>query len=666
MGRPLVATLATLAALLSAPALAASPAGSAPAPVLTEVAFLTSSSAHSPTAWQGFDSTDRAAWDFLGDGKPDLVLSNDNLRHYVIDPRQGIVLAELDTAHPYGETWGGRELDSPAVGDVFGDGGSEIAIENGQAELTLYRFSAQNSTPTSFAFDKLWENHTDARAWDPNFAQTHPWNDNGSPTSEGHPFLADVDGSGQETVFSNAQDVSTAVAFWPNGTLRWWADPPSDPNAGVIVADLNGDGRHEAIFATDGGVVYTYDAQTGKALWNFDTRCTNGVWQGNGSNCDYTQPSSISVTPTVVDLFGDGKKEVCFGSRWLYANISDPSWWSDNNATVQSSVDASHAKLWCVTHGGKQLWVQQQDWFNPHVQDQPVPFDVNGDGVRDLIFIDWNSIGHKPGNWQTTTRGPNLMALDGKTGNVLWNTTLASGWSNKMPVLVDLYGDGRQELIAEEYGPTGDDGLGVFDPHTGQRFTWYPLQHGWGATRGPMAVDLWGDGYMELVVPLARGVTDPNYCPEKRADLPCREGALEVLATHKAYSSQFRDVFTWDQKGDAHVFDAAPATASPTSAPTAWPNEANAPFVRPYGQPGAIPPTPVTPASPTLTTPTLTTPAPNATTPSTTPTVAVQQDATPTESRSASPPARGVPTAEIGALLPAFAAAALAFRRRSE
>ncbi|MHB8586214.1 MAG: hypothetical protein ACYDDF_10335 [Thermoplasmatota archaeon] len=540
-----------------------------PSTGLTEVAFITSTSANSPTPWQAFDGSNIVFYDINHTGKPEIIASNDNLRHYVIDPRTGKVLAELHGFHPGGDGWAGRELDGPAVGDVFGNNGTEIAIDDGASYISLWQFEGNQSNATHMAFTKLWEKFIDTQAWDPNFDSTHPWNTNDTPASESHPFLADIDGKGWDTIFAQADNVAANVAYYPNGTLRWFQDPPVDSNAGSIVADLNGDGHLEAIYASDGGPIYVRDPYTGALLWQYDVRCQGGVAMGNGSNCDWTDPGSVTLSPVVADLLGDGKKEICEGTRDAY-NQSDPRW--NDPTQIQTLVDASHARIFCFTHDGHLLWEDQLPWFNPHIAMNAVPFAVDTtDGGRDLIWEDWNTIGHKPGNWQTTTRGPNLFALDGRTGAVLWHDTLINGWSNHDVSLADVYGNGKQEIVADEFGPTGGDGISIIDPHTGQKLAWYPLEAGWVANRGPLVADLYGDGRMEVIIPMVRGES-PSYCPQQRSDLGCRQGAIEILATGQPMASLFTDSFTWnlalDHNWDGKGVFEQPTNATPTPTPS--------------------------------------------------------------------------------------------------
>jgi outer membrane protein assembly factor BamB len=543
------------------------------APFAKEVAFLTSDSTRSPTPWQAFDGSNLVFYDINGDGRIEIVGSNDNLRHYVIEPRLGRVVAEMQGTHTGGDSWLGRELGGPAVGDVFGDHHAEIAIDDGDSYLSLWRYESLGSSPKHFNMVKLWEDYVNAWLWDANFTKTHTYNTLDLPASEAHPFLADVDHNGRMTVFAQADNIATHVAYFANGTRRWYTDPAVDSNAGVMVADLHGDGRLEAIFASDGGPIYVQDPQTGKELWSYDLRCTGGAYAGNGANCDWTDVGSVTLSPTIVDLFHDGKKEICGGARGVVPE-SDPGWYG-SALDIQRNVDRSHAKVFCLRDDGRLLWMERLPFGNPHIAMHAVPFDVNNDGVLDLIWVDWNTIGHHPGDWQTTTRGPNLFALDGRDGHVLWNRSFQSGWSNKDLSLVDVYGDGRQRLLAEELGP-GGDGLSVTDPRTGLKIDWIPLHPGWEATRGPLVADLFGDGKTAIVVPVMRNATQASWCAQQRPDIACREGALEILSTGRRYSSAFNDSFTWSlpanagwamQNGAAGVPEPPPYTSAPPIPP---------------------------------------------------------------------------------------------------
>ncbi|MHB8632906.1 MAG: hypothetical protein ACYDBQ_02900 [Thermoplasmatota archaeon] len=528
-----------------APATVSKPSdGGAAGPLAHMVAFVTSGPAGSPIPWQAFDGSNIVVADVARNGALDLVASNDNLRHYIIDPRAGLVLAQLNGTHVGGDTWLGRELDGPAVGDALGDNTTSIAIDDGAGYLSLWHFNAARSTSTHFGLDKLWEHLVDARELDPAFNLTHPWNVNDTPASEAHPYIAAVDGTGPATIFAQSDNVAIHAAYYANGTLRWFTDPAVDSNAGVIVTSLTPGGAPAAIFASDGGPVYAQDARTGSPLWSFDTRCAGGVWLDNGTNCDWNDVASVTLSPTVTDLFGDGNKEICFGSRTAVS--PDSPLWNDN-ATAAPLIEASHANLYCLTHDGHLLWQQQLRFGNPHIAMHGVPFDVNGDGVKDMIWEDWNTIGHRPGNWQTTQRGPNLFALDGRDGHLLWNVSLVSAWSNKDVSLADIFGDGRQLLVAEEYGPTGGDGLRVIDPQTGARLGWIGLMPGWSATRGPIVADLDHNGTMSLIVPMMRNAP-ASWCAQVRPDLACREGAIEILAVPHPYSAAFSDNLPWSSR----------------------------------------------------------------------------------------------------------------------
>ncbi|HVM45362.1 MAG TPA: hypothetical protein VM582_05450, partial [Candidatus Thermoplasmatota archaeon] len=427
--------------------------------------------------FEAFDTASLNLYDFNGDGRLEIVSHNDNNRVYVLDSASGAVLAELTTFHWNNSKWPARELSPIAIGELYGDGVPCMVVPNTASFLTAFCYNAGASSSTRFAFDKKWEVRVDAALFEPDFKETHPYlyHPNGTAKHtagmDGHAYLADVDGDGKMEIFVETDSWPGQFSFTHDGKYRW-SRSFADGNAGAIVRDIDKDGVKEAVFFSDGGLVTAYNAKTGSIKWNFEARKHGAT------------PGSIPVPGLVVDLDGDGRYETVFGTRQA-VQTNDPNW-----------INQSHANYFALDHRGQIRWQVSYDWMNPLQYNHPAAVDVNDDGVLDIVVLDWNTIGHKPGNWNTTNRKSNLFVLDGRDGSAIWHKGITVYWSNKDFVIMDVDGDGKREIVA----PTakgGQEGLGLYDLKTGADRGFFAAGDGWGMTRGPVAGDLDGDGKVE-------------------------------------------------------------------------------------------------------------------------------------------------------------------------
>jgi len=610
--------------------------------------------------FEAFDTASLNLYDFNGDGRLEIISNNDNNRVYVIDSGTGKVLAELQTYHYNNSKWPARELNPVAIGDLYGDGVPCMVVPNSASFLTAFCYDAAGSSSTRFNFVEKWRVKVDAALYEKDFKETHPYlyHPNGTAKHtagmDGHAYLADVDGDGKLEIFVETDSWPGQFSFTHDGKYRW-SRSFSDGNAGAIVRDIDKDGVKDAVFFGDGGLVTAYNAKTGSIKWNFDTRKHGAT------------PGSIPVPGLVVDLHGDGRYETVFGARQA-VQTNDPNW-----------INQSHAQYYALDHRGQILWHVSYDWMNPLQYNHPAAIDVNGDGVLDVVFLDWNTIGHKPGNWNTTNRKSNLFVLNGKDGSVIWHKGITIYWSNKDFVIMDVDGDGSQEIVAPT-AKNGKEGLGIYDLKTGADKGFFAAGDGWSMTRGPVAGDLDGDGDVELIVPFNRRAEGTNY---RSIDVGYREGKLVIIETGAAksglkFSANFllNDEIDLGAKGTSGTpptpVTPTPVTPTPTqTTPTASPT--------PETTPTQTTTTP-TPAE-TTPTPTATTPAPTETTPSPTAEVTpstpiVTATVPPTATATATPPPTStvtptstpqeslVPGAGVALALAALAAVAVLVRRR--
>lgn len=481
-------------------------------PSLILIGFIDEAKAEPSKKWEAFDTSNLNFFDLDNDGLLELVTQNDNNRVYVIDPRNGTILAELSTTHPGGDRWGARDINGVAIGDVDQDGRADLVVANSASYLTLFSFDPQKSTPTKFAFEKRWERFVDIEKFEPDFYKRNEWAKDLEryPGLDGNPFIAAVDGDGTQTIFVQTDGKPGHFAFKADGSLRWKRDY-LDGNAGPVVTNVDGDGAKDAVFATDSGLIFVADAATGVEKWNFSALAHGAT------------PGSIAIMPLVVDLRNDGNKEIVFGARQAVEDESDPDW-----------IAKQHARYFALSGTGEMLWnVSFAPWGNPHAYMHPAATDVDGDGVLDLLFVDWNTIGRNPGNWELTGRPANLIAVSGATGEAIWRRGIDATWSNKDIVVADVNGDGKQDILVEEQDATGLDGLSLYGSNS-MRKDFAAVPSGWLLSRGPVAADLYGDGHVYVAVPVYRNGTG---CLNRGLDVGCREGAIAIFRGEGALTS---------------------------------------------------------------------------------------------------------------------------------
>jgi hypothetical protein len=502
-----------------------------PSPPLTLWRSLDTGSARPATPFEAFDTLGLNVADLRGDGRLEVVTLNDNQRAYVLDPLEGTVLAELVTSRPGGDAWGARDINGIAVGDVTGDGEMGLAVLNSAATLTLLRLNQSATTSGAFAFDPLWERRVSATTLDPGFYARHPWYPVGSNDigADGNPFLAHLPGGGL-LVLAQSDGYPAHMAFTANGTLRWSTDL-WDGNGGPWAGQLRPGGPAMAVFATDGGHVVAYDAATGRIRWDFDGPAHGG------------KPGSIPIMPNAYDLRGDGTRSIFVGLR-VATDDHTPGW-----------MARQHALYVLLDPDGKLLWKASFPWGNPLLYTHPAAVDVDGDGAQDLVVLDWNTIGHHPGNWEKLWAA-NLFAVSGADGHLLWRTPIDAQWSNTGLAIADfLPGHPGLEILTEEQA-LGRDGLSLVGLD-GTPLGWMPLpKAGWTVRRGPVLADVDGDGLAEAILPVSLPATG---CPHAR-DVGCRHGALWVFRTEAPDASV---AFAANELFDSRASGALPVAHPP-------------------------------------------------------------------------------------------------------
>jgi outer membrane protein assembly factor BamB len=449
----------------------------APAPALAIVAILaaaawaqasvptlsktiTEDEAAPPTAWKVFDAYPPELYDFDGDGWKELVLHNDNKRLYVVSLRHEKVVAELETTFPPG--WGARTINGVAIERMQPGYPPSIMVTNSAAYLTRFDFDKDASTSTDFKFTKKW----DRRFTD------HTSN----PGMDAKPVVIDANQNGKFETYVQVEEQGL-FAVKHDGFLLWGKNQGGG-NAEPVLADGDRDGHMEVYFFSDAGLVRVYDSLTGAFEWSYDAKDAIG-W-----------PASIPRGGTVAQVDGEGRWEVVFCARDAHDSVN-----YQNNHMGLFVVHNDDMDTW-----GNLRWMRQPAWAAPLCYTRPVVYDFNGNGKVEIYGMDWNTIGHHPGNWERT--GPAHAFAFTRDGNELWHTTLETWWSNKDILIADFDGDATREVLVN--GPNADgshDGWWVLDIATGAKQHFLDV-HPYKVSRAPRMADVDGDGDADLVMPV--------------------------------------------------------------------------------------------------------------------------------------------------------------------
>jgi hypothetical protein len=400
------------------------------------------------------------AHDLDGDGVDELVAMGADSKVYVF-ALDGRVLAVLPTTMP--PAWHVENVLNAVEVAVLRPGEPpSLVVTNHAAYVSAWRLDPAASSAERFAFTRQFDERMDGC--------------NASPGMDAKAAVGDLDGDGELEVVVQTEEVGF-YALRADGTTLWrqcWGGG----NAAPVIADLDGDGGMEVVMASDAGFLAVLDGATGKPQWTYDARDA-GI-----------TPASISVSPTVADLDGVAPLEVLFTAR--HAPPGGP----ETYPLHHMAIFAVHQDP--LTYKPALLWMRQPDWANPLSDTRLVVHDVDGDGHADILGMDWNTIGHRPGDWERL--GPaHVFRLDA-SGNDVWVRAMDTWWSNQDIAVADLDGTGSLSILVN--GPAGQyDGLWRLSAATGAAEGFLALD-GWKVARGPQLADLRHDGSMQLLFPV--------------------------------------------------------------------------------------------------------------------------------------------------------------------
>lgn len=346
-----------------------------------------------------------AVGDLDGDGRNEVVVGTGALE--VRQQHGGVVVLNGDgsrrcafqTADKF-DVWEGDGPDglsdpvfaSPALGDVDGDGRSEIVFGSWDHQIRVVDRSC-NQLATFDNTDTVWS----------------------------APALFDADGDGRAEIYIGGDATSSPVGGTHSGGFfrslqytggpqlqqRWVRLSSESFQTSPAIADVNDDGRLEVV--TGAGRSYCQmqrRCQDSNRVWAFDLR-TGGDVPGWPRSARY---NTFLSAPAVADVNADGRRDVVIGSL------------SGNRGAILA-LRGDGAPLWEVEP------VQEE------ITSSPIVADVHPD----------------PGNEVIVGTGGRVLVLDGHTGRTL--QSLGSG-AFKNAAAVGQLGPGRWALVIAGFRPS--------------------------------------------------------------------------------------------------------------------------------------------------------------------------------------------------------------------
>jgi uncharacterized repeat protein (TIGR01451 family) len=355
-----------------------------------------------------------AAYDLDGDGRMEIIMTAD-----VIDPVNTWVFEPDGTLRPGWPQWpGGHDYaagtynDNMAVGDMDGDGLGEIVVPSDFNNIAAYEADGRQVPANAIYNVPIW---------------------------------------GKVNLFESLA-----------GEIRGWitcdaGDSRSERNVGnfergaAVIVDVDGDGTAEVVSS---GEIYDCSGPRRPSLYqgiyifNADrSRFNKGGYDWRTPPVDTGAPLSedfnvirpIRPSPVVVDLDGDGKREI------LYPTFDGRlhAFWLDK-----------------TEHGRWPYSVYQRSEGVYRFASEPAVADLDGDGHPEVIFASWPEA-------RDDLVGK-LHILD-YMGNPLYEVALPPSWSNEppdnwngglaAPTLDDIDGDGELEIVLT----TAHSGLVAYD-----------------------------------------------------------------------------------------------------------------------------------------------------------------------------------------------------------
>jgi len=281
--------------------------------------------------------------------------------------------------------------------------------------------------------------------------------------------VADIDQDSQPEIVI-AQSGGYVSAYRLDGSLKWQKQPAGGSGEwrGLLVADLNGTGGPL-------DVVVTRAYGSAKNTWVLDA---NGNTLSNWPQLplDNNNPNGYAwgvynANAAAADINGDGRLELVVPSDVHYINAYEP-----DGSPIQANQTLYPGKYWGQVGVWESSVPEQRGWgacdgtrvesYRANFADGPVTLaDVNGDGQREVVAVGnmYNChTGYPPSKYMSLflfnadrsrfdVGGFDWRTIPINTGAPLKENYNVIETVEPNPVVADLDGDGKQEILYPSY-----------------------------------------------------------------------------------------------------------------------------------------------------------------------------------------------------------------------
>jgi len=234
-----------------------------------------------------------------------------------------------------------------------------------------------------------------------------------------------LEGNGMPDIIVDS--FSTMVtAFRIDGSKLWQFQNDDTVEAGAVVADLFGDGKQEVIYTSGISASQYYPEGGYITIVNQDGSLNRRIRIGE----------AVVGSPIIVDLFGDGRKEI------IANPVNHFDTFAGTTAAQAAVFRAAGNRVYAFFPDGTPVpgWpyhTTNDDTLDAGVWKEPVAADLFGDGRTEVITIDRRGVLHV-----ILPTGRDAPGFEG--GKVIY-PDMVNDFSS--PIVADITGDGRQDIV---------------------------------------------------------------------------------------------------------------------------------------------------------------------------------------------------------------------------